>query len=989
MRPRPLELLSESLRRHKTDNDVYHDLMAFRVREVLLVATAYDAFVLEEEDRLAEQIFGEYHQLSLSSAPRITGAASGGEALAALAGRSFDMVILTTRIDESAPLELARRIRASHPSLPVLLLLRESSEIPLVAGRWEPGLLDGVFIWNGDAKIFLAMIKLVEDRANVATDTAIGLVRVILLVEDSIRYASRYLPLLYSEIMKQIQALIGEERLDEAKKLLRMRARPKVLLARTYEEAVAIVGKHRDHLLCLISDVAFARGGTLDEQAGVRLIEAAREMLPDLPILVQSFERGHAATARALGADFLDKNADNLSAGLTAFVFERLGFGDFVFRDREGLAIGRARTLDELRALLPGVPDESLVYHAERNQFSAWLMARGEIRIAREIQPIRVSDFPSTADMRQRLIGVLAAVQAEKTRGQVLPFDEALLDGRSAVLRLAAGSLGGRGRAIAFVHMLIEDCRLGAIVDGMSVAVPPTAVIGTEEYARFIVSNGLADLFGGAAARGAVEERFLAGSLSAGLRDRLRRYLARSRRPLSVRPTGLFEDSAAQPFAGAYETLLLANNAAGLGSRLEELERAIKLAFASVLSDRAAAALATIGAKSEEEKIAVVLQEVVGGDHQGLWYPMLSGVAASHDYYPPPDLRQEDGAASLWVGLGAYLRESGPAFRFSPRAPRVDRLSPDQELRDGQTGLWVLDLSAPRPAGGSDLKRMPVADADAAALRLCVSTWDAANGRFEPGDAARGPRVANFAPILKYDAVPLAPALEGLLDVLRTATGAPVEIEFAMEGAGAQPRLYVLGARSIGGMEAGGADASAADRGQLLMRSEHARGNGRIGGLFDVVFAAPRRLEARRSAGMARELAEINRLLAAERRPCILIAPGRWGSRDPGLGIPVTWDDISQAKILVEIELADFRVDPSFGSHFLNQIVSMNVGYLSVPWGSETSFVDWDWLLAQEAARRAGPSEGRTGRFVHLRFERPLEAIIDGRKGHAVLRKPA
>ncbi len=562
MRQRPLELLSESLRRHKTDNDVYHDLMAFRVREILLVATVYDAFVLEEEDRLAEQIFGEYHELSLSSAPRITGAASGGEAMEALTRRSFDMVILTTRIDESAPLDLARRIRASHPALPILLLLRGSSEIPFAAGRPEPGLLDGVFVWNGDAKIFLAMIKLVEDRANVATDAAIGLVRVILLVEDSIRYASRYLPLLYSEIMKQTQALIAEERLNEAKKLLRMRARPKVLLARSYEEALAIVGEHKDHLLCLISDVAFARGGALDERAGVRLIEAVRGMLPDLPILVQSSERGHAATARALNADFLDKNADNLTAGLTAFVFERLGFGDFVFRDREGLPIGRARTLDELRALLPRVPDESLVYHAERNHFSAWLMARGEIRIAREIQPIRVSDFRATAEMRQRLIGVFAAVQADKTRGEVLPFDQALLDGRPVVLRLAPGSLGGRGRAIAFVHMLIEDCRLGALVEGMSVCVPPTAVIGTEEFARFVASNGLADLFDGRAQRHSVEERFLAGSLSEGLRDRLRRYLERTARPLSVRATGLFEDSAAQPFAGVYETRLLANNGA-------------------------------------------------------------------------------------------------------------------------------------------------------------------------------------------------------------------------------------------------------------------------------------------------------------------------------------------------------------------------------------------------------------------------------------------
>ncbi|MFH1572603.1 MAG: PEP/pyruvate-binding domain-containing protein, partial [Acidobacteriota bacterium] len=580
------ERLSELVRQYKTDNDIYHDLMQFRVREILLVATIYDAFILEEEDRLSEKIFGEYYQLNLSSAPRITSVSFGEEALEILRYRFFDMVILTMRIDEISPFELSRKIREANPTIPILLLLNDNAEIPLVSERHEqPSHLDKVFVWNGDSKIFLAMIKYIEDKINVVKDTRIGLVRVILMVEDSIRYYSRYLPLLYSEIMKQTQRIIADEHLNEAKKLLRMRARPKVLMAESYEEAVQIIERYKDYLLCLISDITFPRNQVRDEEAGVALIHHVRGLLPGLPVLIQSSEPGNESTATALKASFMSKSAENLSRELTAFIFERLGFGDFVFRDRKGQPIARAQTMEQFRELLFSVPDESLIYHANRNNFSGWLMARGEIQIARELQPVKVSDFADTSGLRQHLISVYYAVQANRIRGRVLPFAENLLGESYPVLRLADGSLGGKGRGMAFLHLLIESCQLDRVIEGVNIRIPQTVVIGTEEYESFVAASGLSELFTREVGYHEAKERFLAGSLSPGLRDKLRRYLERTPRPLCVRSSGMFEDSLSQPFAGIYDTFLLPNNEPDIELRLEQVESAIKLVYASILSE--------------------------------------------------------------------------------------------------------------------------------------------------------------------------------------------------------------------------------------------------------------------------------------------------------------------------------------------------------------------------------------------------------------------
>ncbi len=983
--------LSELVKQYKTDNDIYHELMQFRVREILIVATIYDAFILEEEDKLTEKIFGEYHQLNLSTAPRITSVSFGEEAIEILKVRSFDMVILTMRIDEISPFELSRRIRELNPAIPILLLLNDNTEIALLAEKKDRlSYLDKVFVWNGDSKIFLAMIKYIEDKINVVKDSKIGLVRVILLVEDSIRYFSRYLPLLYTEIMKQTQRIISDEHIVDMKKLLRMRARPKVLMAESFEQAQEIIEEYKDYLLCLISDVKFPREGKRNDDSGTLLIEYVRERIPGLPILLQSSDPQNTELAQKLNTSFINKNTKNLSKELTDFIFRYLGFGDFVFRDSEGRPIGRARSMEEFKDLLFTVPDESLVYHADRNHFSSWLMARGEIQIAKELQPVKVSDFNSTTGLRNHLLKVNEEVQRNQTRGRVVSFDESLLDDQHHVLRLGEGALGGKGRGMAFLHLLIENWQLNTIIGDVNIRIPQTAVIGTEEYDLFIEQNSLLEMFAKEVPYAEVKRRFLAAELSPGLRNKLRRYLKYSKGPLSVRSSGMFEDSLSQPFAGIYDTFLLPNTHSEFSVRLQQLEEAVKLVYASILSESARAYFDAINYKTDEEKMAVLVQEVVGSRQGRFFYPHFSGVAQSYNYYPVAYLKPEDGIAVIGIGLGKYVIDGEKAHRFCPHYPKIDFVSPEEQIHFTQEEYYAIDMQDDQvhliEGDDATLARLPIGEArDSETLKTCVSTWDYENDRLQLGALQRGPRIVNFAYILKYGYFPLAEVLEAVLDIVKGAMGTPVEIEFAVDlnkAANGKPSFYILQIKPLlGDLEDYHLNLVEISRDDLVLYSERAMGNGTIDNLRDLIYVDPQRFDKSRTRQMTGELEKLNKLLKRENRGYILIGPGRWGSRDPWLGIPVNWNHISNVKVIVEAELADFKVDPSLGSHFFHNVTSMNIGYFDIPFKSSGNFLDWEWLRRQKAAHRSE-------HFVHLRFADPLIAKMDGRKRISVIFKP-
>jgi len=985
--------LTDVFDRYRSDKDIFHDLMPAKMQEILLVATLYDAFILERDGQLSEQIFGEYYQLNLSSAPRITSAYSREDALRKLEAHSYDMVIFMVGLDIQTPLDTAKEIKEQQGDIPILLLFNNSVALPLCPPADAPEMkpIDRVFVWNGYSKIFLAMTKYVEDLRNVDNDTALGMVQVILLIEDSVRFYSRYLPVLYVEIMHQTQRLISEENLDEMNKLLRMRARPKVLLATNHEQAMALYERYRDNLLAVITDVQFPKEGSSDPEAGLNFVRMLKEENPDLPVLVQSSETKNEPTAHDLGASFMYKASESLDNDLRRFFTERLGFGCFVFRNPEGVEIGRVHNLEEFERRFPEIPDESLLYHGSRNHFSAWLMAHGEVLFARILRSARVEDFATAAEVRAFIISIFERVRLLKVKGRVVHFDEYIFAEADCIARLANGSLGGKGRGTAFINHLVENIDFSGYVQGLDIRLPKTAIIGIDAFEHFLETyQSSRDLYHEEDYE-VIRRNFLDTPLPDYLIWKLRRFLQLVTGPLAVRSSGLFEDMLLQPFAGIYDTFLIPNNHADPEVRLRQLQDAIRLVYASIFSPRSKAYFDVINYHVEEERMAIVLQEVVGGVHENTLYPHISGTAQSHNFYPVAGLSPEDGVANLALGLGTYVVDGEQCFRFSPRHPRMDIVAPEAQASASQRHFYVLDLGNPEPpihlGEQACYARLDIADAERhQTLNLLASVYDLENHRLQPGLSGRGPRILNFANILKYDAIPLAKTIEILLEIGEKALGNPVEIEFAVDldrkSPDGNPTFYLLQLKPlIHRMEEVRLDPAELQPEQAVLFTDASMGNGQDSTVRDIVFADPELFDNGHTLEMVAEVEELNRSLKAQGRKAIFIGFGRWGTRDRWLGIPIQFHQISQARVLVEADLPDFHVDSSLGSHFFHNLTSMNIGYFTINFRTPNHFVDWDWLRSLTPVQT-------TAHFRHVRTAAPVEILMDGRRGLSLIRKP-
>lgn len=974
--------------RFKTDVEIFHNLMARRVQKILLVATFYDAFIIEQDGNLAEQILDEYNQLNLTTVPKVTSVPTGEAALRVLEEQPFDLVITMLRIGEVGPFELAERIKAERPALPVVLLLNNESDVPHVSDvLTRTSGIDDVFLWTGDSKLFLAIIKCVEDRLNVRRDTREGFVRVILLVEDTIQYYSRFLPLLYEEIVKQTQRVIGEE-YSTAQKTLRMRARPKVLMAHSYEDAVALYERHKDSLLCLISDVSFPHDGEMNEESGLRLVEHIRREYATLPAVIQSSNPRHWGKAHKLQASFLHKHSPQLLKGLKDFLLENCGFGDFVFRSRDGMEIDRAATMLEFEQKLHSIPYESVMFHSDHNHFSAWLMAHGEIQLARHIRPLTGENFSSPAALKEFLARLFRELRLKRTRGKIVDFHRPHVHVENEVLRLAGGSLGGKGRGLAFLNAFLATMELEDRFAGVHVRIPRTAIIGTDEFDRFMDTNKLTGrVF---TDDESLKNAFLGGTLSWDLVNKLSDYLQMVTHPIAVRSSSLLEDSQSKPFAGIYQTLMLPNNHQDLAVRLRQLMNAIRLVYASVFSAKARGYIESIAYNVEQEKMAVVIQEVVGaqvGDH---YYPHFAGVAESHDFYPAPYMEAKDGVASLCVGLGKYVVDGGDGVRFCPRYPTQHTRLSDEMPTSSQTKFYALDLrrSDVHLAQGEQatLDELPLSAAlDAGMLDDVISTFDVESWRLVDGNYGRGPKVVTFSNILHNQVFPLATILDEFLDIGQKAMGVAVELEFAVAlrrpGSDELPAFNLLQIRPLARMDDHvPVEFADHERGDILVASDRSMGNGRIEGVQDVVYVLPEAFDTTATLGMRDDIAAVNTRLRDEGRSFILVGPGRWGTRDRFLGIPIQWNDISQVKVIVEMEIPGFPVESSQGTHFFHNLVAMGTGYFTIPRSSGASFVDGAWLLGQSVV-------SRTTHVVHVRLERPLTILMDGRKGRALVLK--
>jgi two-component SAPR family response regulator len=982
------QLLQRFINKTNEDRDIYHDLMPFKVKEILLVANLYDAYSIEKEGRFSEHVLGEYHTLNLTSIPRITGVSGIDEAMDILSTRHFDLIIMMMGADKHTPIGLSCKVKRAYPYIPVFLLLNNNADMALISeDKNALQHIDKVFIWNGESSVFFAMIKHVEDKINVDNDTEFGMVRVILLVEDSPKYYSRYLPMLYQIVLEQTKRIIDDVSTDELYKILRLRARPKILMVSTYEEAVSVMEKFRDYILCLIADVKFDREGKLDEHAGFDLVEHARKLHKDMPIIIQSSEDENAQMAYKLKCTFINKNSETLSQDFRSFITHFLGFGNFIYRNEQGVKIAEARTLKEFERLLKTIPDESLLYHAKRDHFSLWLTARGEIMAAKILNPQKVTDFESAAKIREYLIDVIGKFRNEQNQGKIIPFEESAITDETNIVSLMDGYLGGKGRGLAFINTLIYNFDFSKQIPTIKILAPKTSVIGTEEFEYFMNRNQLRDFVANTTDYEEIKKRFMEAKLTDTLVKRMKILLTRITKPIAVRSSGLFEDSLMQPFAGIFETYLLPNCHPDPNERLKQALDAIKLVFASIYSPEARGYIEAVHYKIEEEKMAVVIQEVAGRQFENYFYPHISGVAQSYNFYPYAHMQPEEGFAVTAVGLGKSVVDGEKAYRFSPKYPATEILSPKDQSQNTQVEFYAVDLNKKDinllEGDTAGLAKLEIYEAEMHGnLKHCASVFDADNQVIMPGLTHQGPRIINFANILKYNYIPLAQTIEVVLDVVKEAMGSPVEIEFAVDLTKdklGRATFYLLQIKPlIGSAMDYNVNVERIPKDQIMLFADKSMGNGVIENISDVVYVDIDVFDKGDTVQMTYEIEKLNRMFAAENKKYLLIGPGRWGTRDRFIGIPVNWAQISHARVIIETSLEGYPLDASSGSHFFHNVVSMNVGYFSIQPELSKSYIRWDILKGQQVITQ-------TKYFRHIRFEKPLIVSMDGKKRIAVV----
>ncbi|NOZ47244.1 MAG: pyruvate, phosphate dikinase [Chlorobi bacterium] len=962
--------------------------MPFKVKEILLVATLYDAYSIEKEGRFSEHILGEYHQLNLTSVPRITGVSSLKEALDLLLTRHFDLVILMVGNDYRSPLRISKIIKKEFPYLPIYLLLNNNWQIPLFTDQVNLEYSDRMFVWNGDSKVFFAMVKHLEDKVNVENDTKKGMVKVILLVEDSVKYYSRYLPLLYNSVMEQTRRIIEDVSTDDLYKILRLRARPKILLATSYEEAIDIFSKYKEDLLCLITDVKFKKNGELNKEAGFELVKHIRSEIKGLPTIIQSSDINNETRATDLRTVFINKNSESLIQDIKIFIKQYLGFGDFVFKNANGEIIDEASSLRDFETKLDSIPMESLVYHGRRNHFSLWLMARGEIKIAKMINPVKVTDFSTPNEFRNYLKYVLKRYREESNIGRVVKYEESALIDESNIVSMGNGVLGGKGRGLAFLNSLIYNLNFSEMQPFINIRMPITTIIGTDEFDYFLDANDLHDKIYRILDYEQIKKWFINAKLSDNLMKKLVSFLSLIHKPIAVRSSSLFEDSSMQPFSGIFETFLLPNNHPDDNVRLKHLTDAIKLVYASIFSPNSRTYFEAVNYKIEEEKMAIVIQQVVGNKYESYYYPHISGTAQSHNYYPIAHMKPENGFSVAAIGLGKYVVEGQKTFRFSPGYPKIDMVTTKDLFKSSQVKFYAIDMSEPdvdllKYGEDAGLKELDISEAEKHhTLNHCVSVYDPVNDRLDPGLSSVGPRIINFADILKYEYIPLAKTIELILDVVKEALGSPVEIEYAVDlekDTNELTSFYLLQMKPlVGNDEDYTINLEKINKEKVILLSEKSMGNGKINQISDVIFIDQEKFDKMKTLEMAGEIEALNEKMVKAKTQYVLIGPGRWGTRDKFIGIPVVWPQISNAKIIVEVSLDDFPLDASLGSHFFHNVTSMNVGYFSINNTSLKNFISWDTLHEQELIEE-------TKYFKHVRFKKPFSVIMDGKKQISVI----
>jgi CheY-like chemotaxis protein len=971
----------------------FQNLMRQRIRDVLLVSSLYDLYLFEEDGRLYELIRNEYHDLYISHAPEITRVSSGEEALKLVSEeKRFDLLITTLHIEDMHALKFAHRVRNAGVEIPIILLAYDDRELNELVLHHDVSPFTKIFLWQGDYRLIIGIIKHLEDKMNVEHDTKSAGVQSIILIEDDIRYYSLFLPAMYSEILEQSRRLIAEG-LNLSHKYLRMRARPKILLCTTYEEAWNYFQQYEEHILGVISDVDFFQNEKQNPRAGIAFAHNVKEKYYDIPVLLQSHSTEHQREAQEIGASFLAKNSETLLRELREFIFNFFSFGDFIFRTTDGTQVGIATDLQSLEENLRTAPIESVLFHAERNHFSRWLKARTEFLLAYQLRPRQLSDYLSEEAMRDDLVSCLRSYRSIQRKGLIADYVKETFDPQTSFARIGGGSLGGKARGLGFINVLLNMYDIRNKFSGVEIFVPTTVVLGTEVFDKFLDMNELRTFALSATNDEEITETFLrARKFPEEILQQLFSFLEMMREPLAVRSSSLLEDSQYHPFAGVYRTYMIPNNHSNTETRLEELLNTIKRVYASTFFHSAKEYIKATSYRLEEEKMAVIIQKMLGAEHSSRFYPDISGVAKSYNFYPLPPQKPLDGIISVALGLGKIIVDGGITVRFCPKYPAhlLQFHSAEESLRNNQTEFFALHF----PYEEKDFLSMEdalvhshtldVAELDGT-LAYVGSTYSPDNDAVYDGISKQGIRLVTFAPVLRNKIFPLPQILELILEIGSWGMGTPVEIEFAVNlslPSGKSKQFGLLQMRPLVlGREFQELSFDDVEKNKILCESNQILGNGVNRDIYDIIVVDIHRFERARSRETAREVALFNEKLCEEKKPYVLIGVGRWGTLDSWLGIPVTWDQISAAKVIVETPFKDMDVEPSQGSHFFQNITSFMVGYFSINPKIQNSFIDWKWLSEQNAAEEKIFTR-------HLSFSSPLVVKMNAHQNKGVILKP-
>ncbi len=976
---------------HFTDT-MFSNLMRNRIYNVLLIASAYDAFMLEDDGRIDEQLFLEYVSLNLRYPPQFIIVNTEEEALQILEKDSVDLIINMLALEDASSYEFAKHIKEEYPNKPIVALAPFSREISLRFAKYGTEHYDYVFAWLGNTDLLMAIIKLIEDKMNAENDICEVGVQAIILVEDSVRFYSAYLPNIYKIILRQSMRFM-QEGLNDHQKMMRMRGRAKILLANNYEEAILFYEKYKNNLHGVITDMSYPHNGVKEKFAGLNLAKKIKLDNKYMPILIQSSESKNAKLAKAINVSFLNKNSNELSRELRRFINNYFAFGDFIFVDpKTNKEVEKATDLNSLQNKIFVIPKESLCYHLSRNHISKWLNSRAIFSLASLFKKYEEADFANPDQIRSFIFESIAAYRIKTGSGIIAQFNRDNFDEYLTFTRIGQGSLGGKARGLAFLDSLIKRNGLAQKYEGAKIQIPKTLVLTTEIFDEFMEDNDLYHIALSDIPDEEILDHFLKAQIPKRIQEDLLTFIKIVKNPMAIRSSSLLEDAHYQPFAGIYSTYMIPCSCKNKQMRMKVVSNAIKAVYASAFYKASKAYMSATSNLIDEEKMAIVVQEAIGRKYGEMFYPSLSGVGRSLNFYPIEPELAEEGIVNIALGLGKYIVDGGNTLRFSPKHPKkiLQLSTPEMALRETQKDFYALDLSksmeTPEIDDSSNLikLRLKTAENDGT-IQHISSTFDLQNHMIREGSFAKGKKIITFSNLLKYNTFPLSEILNDFLQIGEKEMSKPVEIEFAVEldnKKGSPGTFYILQIRPIvENAHETVADLSLIKEKESLIFSHSALGNGQIQGIKDLIYIKPEEFDSANNDEIANMVGEINDQMIKENKNYVLVGPGRWGSSDPWLGIPVQWPQISMARLIVESGLENYRIDPSQGTHFFQNLTSFRVGYFTI-----NPFVNDGWYNLKVLNQQKAVFENKYIR--HIQFSSELDIKIDGKQNMGVVMLP-